>query len=198
MWCTPHVLHDARAEGRQQASKECCIAGYEEVSGLEPCLRSANVLLFTTIIPIEAPFSCFLLQFANVDGTLIHSIGKDANKLHKECFTAGFNKVFDWSHACSLPKYRCSVMLSFVPFSAACADVDGTLIHSIGKDANKLHKECFTAGFKEVFGLDTHIDIIPHHGGTDPLIAIKVLEHHGIPKAEVRHVFSTFATYVLI
>jgi hypothetical protein len=65
------------------------------------------------------------------------------------------------------------------------ADVDGTLIHSIGKDANKLHKECFTAGFKEVFGLDTHIDIIPHHGGTDPLIAIKVLEHHGIPKAEV-------------
>jgi hypothetical protein len=36
---------------------------------------------------------------------------------------------------------------------------------------------------------DTHIDIIPHHGGTDPLIAIKVLEHHGIPKAEVRQGF---------
>lgn len=64
-------------------------------------------------------------------------------------------------------------------------DVDGTLIHSIGKDANKLHKECFSAGFKEVFGLDTHIDIIPHHGGTDPLIAIKVLQHHGISKDEV-------------
>jgi hypothetical protein len=28
--------------------------------------------------------------------------------------------------------------------------------------------------------------MIPHHGGTDPLIAIKVLEHHGIPKAEAR------------
>jgi hypothetical protein len=24
--------------------------------------------------------------------------------------------------------------------------VDGTLIHSIGQDANKLHKECFSAG----------------------------------------------------
>lgn len=36
-----------------------------------------------------------------------------------------------------------------------------------------------------MFGLDTHIDIIPHHGGTDPLIAIKVLEHCGVPKAEV-------------
>jgi hypothetical protein len=72
-----------------------------------------------------------------------------------------------------------------LPIILYAADVDGTLIHSIGKDANKLHKECFSAGFKEVFGLDTHIDIIPHHGGTDPLIAIKVLEHHGIPKAEV-------------
>lgn len=65
------------------------------------------------------------------------------------------------------------------------ADVDGTLIRSIGKEANKLHKECFTVGFKEVFGLDTHIDIIPHHGGTDPLIVLKVLEHHGVAKEEV-------------
>jgi hypothetical protein len=29
-------------------------------------------------------------------------------------------------------------------------------------------------------GLDTTIDVIPHHGSTDPLIVIKVLEHHGI------------------
>ncbi|WIA15404.1 hypothetical protein OEZ85_002060 [Tetradesmus obliquus] len=72
------------------------------------------------------------------------------------------------------------------PVTLVSFDVDGTLIHSIGKDANKLHKECFSAGFKEVFGLDTHIDIIPHHGGTDPLIAIKVLEHCGVPKAEAQ------------
>jgi hypothetical protein len=32
---------------------------------------------------------------------------------------------------------------------------------------------------------DCLADIVPHHGGTDPLIAIKVLEHCGIPKAEV-------------
>jgi hypothetical protein len=63
--------------------------------------------------------------------------------------------------------------------------VDGTLIHSIGKEANKLHKECFTAGFKEVFGLDTNIDVVEHHGSTDPLIVLKVLEHHGIPKEQV-------------
>eukprot|EP00879_Flechtneria_rotunda_P032466 GHRR01035676.1.p1 GENE.GHRR01035676.1~~GHRR01035676.1.p1 ORF type:complete len:161 (+),score=49.62 GHRR01035676.1:178-660(+) len=70
------------------------------------------------------------------------------------------------------------------PVTLISFDVDGTLIHNIGKDANKLHKECFTAGFKKVFGIDTHIDTIPHHGGTDPLIVIKVLEHHGIPKAK--------------
>lgn len=53
-------------------------------------------------------------------------------------------------------------------------DVDGTLIHSIGKEANRLHKECFTAGFKDVFGLDTNIDVVEHHGSTDPLIVLKV------------------------
>jgi hypothetical protein len=45
-------------------------------------------------------------------------------------------------------------------------DVDGTLIHSVGKEANRLHKECFTAGFKEVYGLDTNIDVVEHHGST--------------------------------
>lgn len=46
------------------------------------------------------------------------------------------------------------------------ADVDGTLLHSVGKEANRLHKECFSAGFKEVFGLDTNIDVVAHHGST--------------------------------
>jgi hypothetical protein len=71
--------------------------------------------------------------------------------------------------------------------------VDGTLIHSIGKEANKLHKECFTAGFKEVFGLDTNIDVVEHHGSTDPLIVLKVLEHHGIPKEQVSCCLSPLA-----
>jgi len=74
------------------------------------------------------------------------------------------------------------------------ADVDGTLIHSIGKDANRLHKECFSVGFKEVFGLDTNIDVVEHHGSTDPLIVLKVLEHHGIPKEQVTHCFEHIAS----
>lgn len=54
------------------------------------------------------------------------------------------------------------------------ADVDGTLIESDGDKANWLHKEAFKHGFKTVFGLDTHIDVVKHHGGTDPLLILKV------------------------
>lgn len=66
--------------------------------------------------------------------------------------------------------------------------MDGTLIHSVGQHANKLHKDAFAHGFKSVFGLDTHIDVVHHHGSTDPLIVIKVLQHHGIPKEQVGEV----------
>jgi len=59
-------------------------------------------------------------------------------------------------------------------------DVDGTLIHSVGPTANKLHKEAFAAAFRQVFDIETTIDVIPHHGSTDPLILVKVLEFHGI------------------
>ncbi|GLC33412.1 hypothetical protein PLESTM_000068400 [Pleodorina starrii] len=71
-----------------------------------------------------------------------------------------------------------------MPITVVSFDVDGTLIHSIGDHANKLHKAAFSHGFKAVFELDTHIDVISHHGSTDPLIIIKVLEHHGISKDE--------------
>ncbi|GFR49030.1 hypothetical protein Agub_g11052, partial [Astrephomene gubernaculifera] len=70
------------------------------------------------------------------------------------------------------------------PVTVISFDVDGTLIHSVGESANKLHKDAFSHGFKAVFGLDTNIDVIQHHGSTDPLIIIKVLEHHGISKEE--------------
>jgi hypothetical protein len=53
-----------------------------------------KVLLFTKVILNPALSCCLLLSFADVDRTLIHSIGKDANKLHKERFTAGFKEVF--------------------------------------------------------------------------------------------------------
>ena len=70
-----------------------------------------------------------------------------------------------------------------VPPGYVPADVDGTLIRSVGDDANKLHKEAFSQAFKDVFDLDTHIDKLQHHGGTDPLILMKVLMVcHSIPK----------------
>lgn len=70
------------------------------------------------------------------------------------------------------------------PRCPTAADVDGTLIRSAGPDANKLHKEAFAAAFKEVFGLDTTIDVVPHHGSTDPLILVKVCVFHNIPHNE--------------
>ncbi|KAL4452286.1 hypothetical protein ABPG75_007948 [Micractinium tetrahymenae] len=63
-------------------------------------------------------------------------------------------------------------------------DVDGTLVHSVGQRANFLHKQAFTAAFKQVFDLDTNIDVIKHHGSTDALILLKVLVHHGILREE--------------
>lgn len=64
-------------------------------------------------------------------------------------------------------------------------DIDGTLIRSTGQ-ANKLHREAFTHAFKHVFDVDTDIDVIKHHGGTDPLIILKVLMHHGVAKQEAQ------------
>lgn len=52
--------------------------------------------------------------------------------------------------------------------------MDGTLIESEGLQANWLHKEAFKAAWKTVFGLDTHLDVVKHHGGTDPLLLLKV------------------------
>ena len=42
---------------------------------------------------------------------------------------------------------------------AYAADVDGTLIESVGSRSNGLHKAAFSAAMKEVFGLDTDIDV---------------------------------------
>lgn len=78
-----------------------------------------------------------------------------------------------------------SHLLEVMLITVVSFDVDGTLIHSVGNEANKLHKAAFSHGFRAVFGLDTHIDVVHHHGSTDPLIIIKVLEHHGISKEEV-------------
>eukprot|EP00983_Pelagomonas_calceolata_P106345 1159223-Pelagomonas_calceolata.AAC.2 len=36
----------------------------------------------------------------------------------------------------------------------------GTLIRSRGVSANKLHKDAYAQAFKEIFNLDTHIDVM--------------------------------------
>lgn len=63
------------------------------------------------------------------------------------------------THACShhhqqlhMRTHACSQLRQPIqpPPQPTHTDVDGTLIHSIGAAANKLHKDCFTAGFKQV------------------------------------------------
>ena len=66
-------------------------------------------------------------------------------------------------------------------------DVDGTLVRSVGAGANALHKSSFAAACAKCFQIDTDIDRIQHHGGTDPLILMKLLVcAHGIAAADAQ------------
>jgi phosphoglycolate phosphatase len=66
-------------------------------------------------------------------------------------------------------------------------DVDGTLIRCVGPCANALHKSALSSACAKCFQIDTDIDRIEHHGGTDPLIMIKLLfSVHSIPVADVQ------------
>lgn len=71
------------------------------------------------------------------------------------------------------------------PKTLVTFDVDGTLIRAVGSDANKFHKDAFAYGFKKVYGLDTHIDVIHHHGSTDQLVAADVLRFHGVDEKNI-------------
>ena len=62
--------------------------------------------------------------------------------------------------------------------------LSGSLCIAVGARANYLHKQSFIAAFKNVFGIDTDIDVVKHHGSTDALILLKVLMHHGIDRDE--------------
>ncbi|CAI5520774.1 unnamed protein product [Closterium sp. Naga37s-1] len=61
-------------------------------------------------------------------------------------------------------------------------DVDGTLVHSVGSESNKLHKRAFAHAMKKVFGIHGTIDAIQHHGSTDQAVLINTLEFYGIPR----------------
>ena len=92
-------------------------------------------------------------------------------------------------------------------------DVDGTLVTSEGKNANRLHKLAFGHAWRTVFSFEADIDEVPHHvrrtgctngldaglpgtnahlgsvlaqGMTDPSILVLLSETHGIPKEQAR------------
>lgn len=101
--------------------------------------------------------------------------GFNTSSTHKNPISRSFPTVSataSGSAAMSKPK----TLISF--------DVDGTLIHSVGPTANKLHKEAFAAAFRQLFDIDTTIDVVPHHGSTDPLILVSVLKHHGVSEEQ--------------
>mmetsp|Transcript_19490 Transcript_19490/g.31561 ORF Transcript_19490/g.31561 Transcript_19490/m.31561 type:complete len:281 (+) Transcript_19490:49-891(+) len=83
------------------------------------------------------------------------------------------------------PRSTAVVPPAMAPKTLVTFDVDGTLIHSVGNNANKFHKDAFAFAFKKVFNLDTNIDVIHHHGSTDQLVAADVLAFHGISKEEI-------------
>ena len=54
-------------------------------------------------------------------------------------------------------------------------DIDKTLIRS-----SKAHLRAFSEAFKKVYGVNTGIDIVEHHGMTDQQTIIEVLEKRGL------------------
>ena len=60
-------------------------------------------------------------------------------------------------------------------------DIDKTLIKS-----SRGHSETFSVAFKKVYGVDTTIDIINHHGMTDQQIIIEVLKKHGLDEQTIK------------
>lgn len=60
-------------------------------------------------------------------------------------------------------------------------DIDKTLIKS-----SRGHSTAFSEAFRIVYGIDTTIDIINHHGMTDQQIIIEVLEKNGLDEQTIK------------
>ena len=60
-------------------------------------------------------------------------------------------------------------------------DIDRTLISS-----TKSHRAAFSDAFKIVYGVNTNIDIINHHGMTDQEIIIEVLKKNGLEERTIK------------
>ena len=59
-------------------------------------------------------------------------------------------------------------------------DIDKTLIKS-----STVYREAFSKGFKEVYSVDSTVDIINHKGMTDQQIIIGVLKKKGLKESEI-------------
>lgn len=60
-------------------------------------------------------------------------------------------------------------------------DIDRTLI--LGSRA---HHKAFSEAFKKVYGVDTNIDIINHHGMTEQQVIIEVLKKNGLNEQKIK------------
>jgi phosphoglycolate phosphatase-like HAD superfamily hydrolase len=59
-------------------------------------------------------------------------------------------------------------------------DVDGTLIES-----SRAHVMAFSQAFREVYGIDTTIEVIEHHGMTDRTIIAEVMKRSGVDESVI-------------
>jgi len=59
-------------------------------------------------------------------------------------------------------------------------DVDGTLLRTATG-----HPAAFVEGFRQVYGVDTHIDVIKHNGMTDQQVITEVLKKNGLDESEI-------------
>ena len=73
--------------------------------------------------------------------------------------TPGGRRIFV-RRASSTNGFSCVCRASAAMSTLITFDVDGTLIESVGDMSNALHKEAFVAAFKDVYGVDTHIDVV--------------------------------------
>lgn len=71
-------------------------------------------------------------------------------------------------------------------------DIDKTLIKT-----TKAHGAVFSETFKKVYGIDTNIDIIEHHGMTDIQIVFEVLKKNGLDETAIKSKLEDYIKVVL-
>ncbi|MCD6414741.1 MAG: HAD hydrolase-like protein [Candidatus Diapherotrites archaeon] len=63
-------------------------------------------------------------------------------------------------------------------------DIDKTLL--VSKLRPSTQRMAFSIAIKEVYGIDTHVDLVDHRGMTDQQILIEVLKLHGFSDSEIK------------